>query len=311
MFLVIGHKNPDTDSVVSAMVYADFQNKKRGKYLPAVAGKINNESSFALNFLKIKAPKQVNCVSGKDTVILVDHCEIGQAVEGMEKAKIAEIIDHHKLGGLITSGPIKYRSEPVGSTSAMIYKIFKEGKIKPTKKQASLLLFGIISDTLNLTSPTTTETDKTALKELSKLSGLNTKKLADKMFKAKSDISKMQLEDILNADHKIFKTPKGEFGFGVWETTNVDVFLDKKQKIVDLILKQKEEKEVVLNFFAIIDIVKQKSILHLASDKEENVAVRAFKKTIKEKEMVLDKVVSRKKQMIPQIIKTLLSEFPE
>jgi len=198
-----------------------------------------------------------------------------------------------------------YRAEPVGSTCTVIASIFKENGVKPNKQQAGLLLCGIISDTLKFTSPTTTDTDKKIAEELEKISGIKINPLAEKMFEAKSDISKMSLEEIVNADYKIFEEQNTKLGFGVYETTNPKVFDSKKDNLVSLLTNKKTKENLNLIFFAVVDIIKQKSFLYLIGDSEKNIAQKAFGGKIDQNIMVLDKIVSRKKQMIPPILKAI------
>ncbi len=306
MTYVIGHKNPDTDAIVSAIVWAEFKNKNGLKVTPAYLTAINKETAFVLNKFKVKKPKKISKVKESDKIILVDHNIYKQAVDGAEKAEIIEILDHHYLGDFRTFKPIYCRCEPVGSTSTIISKIFKEKRYKPTKKQASLLLAGIISDTLFLTSPTTTDDDKKLLKWLNKFAGINLKKFAQEMFKAKSDISGLSLKEIITKDYKEFEFSGKKFGIGVWETVDVSPFEGKDSKVIKTIKLIKKNKGLNLLFFGLVDIYNKVLYLYLADKYEKNVAKKSFSVETEGKSLVKIKgVVSRKKQMVPPISKNL------
>jgi len=297
----ISHLNPDTDSVVSAIVWANFFKRQKKEALPATPNKINKETEFVLKFCKEKAPLILKSGKGKN-LFLIDHGDLNQAVKDAKEGKILGVLDHHKMSGLETPEPIYYRAEPLGSTSTLIAKIFKEQNIKFTKKEARLLICGIISDTLNLTSPTTTQEDKKILEELVKISPLEVEKLAMKMFKAKSDISCFSIEEILTKDYKKFVFGKNKVGIGVFETLMVDKFFKIKDKILKglKILKNKEKLDYL--FFGVINILKKETILFLPSEKEEEIARKVFKFVEKEKNiLLLPEIVSRKKQIIPPL----------
>ncbi len=300
--VIIGHKTPDTDTIASSIVYADFKNKTGEKASSFLTGKLNKETDFILNFLKIEKPKTIKNIADKN-VVLMDHGNLIESVEGIEKANVIEVIDHHKMSGINTDAPIFYRAEPIGSASSIVAKIFKEKGIKINKKQAGLLLCGIISDTLKLTSPTTTDDDKKLSKELAKIANININDLAKKMFEAKSDISGESMEKIIETDYKEFNAGKIKFGFGVHETTCPDSINEKKDKIIMALIKKKTADKPDFMFFAVVDIIKQKSYLYLINEEERLIARKAFKADIKNDIAILDKVVSRKKQMVPPLLK--------
>jgi len=299
MKIIISHKNPDADSIAASLAYADLKKQLGEKVQAKRLGLINNETKFILSFFNIKPPKLIKSVKNKQ-VILLDHGDSSQSALDLEKAEILEIIDHHYVGDIKTEKPILYRAEPIGSTSSIIFKLFKEQKIKISKKTAGLLLAGIISDTLFLSSPTTTQEDRQIAKKLAKIAQVSAKDLAKKIFKAKSNISGKSAKDIVFGDYKEFKFNKTKFGVGVLETTNPDAIKPMQEKILKLL---KTIKMPV--FFAVIDILKQNAILYLAKDKEKELAQKAFQKNIKNNIMFLPGVVSRKKQIIPRLAKIL------
>jgi manganese-dependent inorganic pyrophosphatase len=302
---VIGHKSPDTDSVVSAIVFASYLKKKKIDAIPAMAGKLNNESKFVLSFLKEKNPVILN--SGKDKkFFLVDHGNIQEAIDGLNSSLIVGVIDHHKMSGILTDAPIFYRSEPVGSTSTLIYKMFNENKVKLNEKEASLLLCGIVSDTLNLRSSTTTKQDKLILKELTKISKIKVNDLADKLFKAKSDITGIKEKDIIFSDYKEFNFLKAKIGVGVHETTNPKGIQNRKIKIINEIEKAKKDKKLDYIFFITVDILNKNSFFYLSSLSEEKIINEVFNgKYVEEKIVKVPNIVSRKKEIMPPLSKFL------
>jgi manganese-dependent inorganic pyrophosphatase len=302
--IIAGHINPDTDSVVSSIVYSEFKNRKGQKATAILTGKPNKETEFVLNYFKIKKPQKIKTLAGKK-VVLVDHGSLNEAYRGAEKAKIIEVIDHHKMSGISTPEPIFYRAEPIGSTSTIIAEISKENGLALNKNQAGLLLCGIISDTLKFTSPTTAARDKKIASELAKISKININAIAKKMFEAKSDISGKSADEIINADYKKFEAGKTIFGFGVCETTNPKFLLKKEKKIVMALEEKKTRDNLDLIFFAIIDILQQKSFLYLIGAEEKAIAKKCFGAKTGGDVAILQDIISRKKQMIPPIFKTL------
>lgn len=320
MIHIVGHKNPDTDSIVSAIVMADYF-QKIGKQSKALrVGKINKETKFVLNKAKIKLPSLVKNLS-KKKVFLVDHNEIEQAGTGIERAEIFGILDHHKLGGIKTKEPIYVRIEPIGSTSTLVFNLFQEKKIQLKKNQAFLLLSGIISDTLKLTSPTTTKEDKKVAEILARISQTNINTFSQEIFKIRSDISGIKLEDLIFSDYKEYKEENLIFGIGLHETLSPEVLLKKEKEIFSILETFKKDKKLNLIFFALVDILKRKTYFFLPGDKEKEIAEKAFKKRAKrinpllspslplgkakENLLLLPGVVSRKKQIVPSILKVL------
>jgi len=322
MIYIVGHKNPDTDSIVSAVVMADYF-KKIGKKSKALrVGKINKETKFVLNKAKIKLPSLVKNLS-KKKVFLVDHNEAEQAGIGIERAEIFGILDHHRLGGMTTKEPIYVRIEPIGSTSTLVFNLFQEKKIQLKKNQAFLLLSGIISDTLKLTSPATTKEDRKAVEILAKISQTNINTFSQEIFKIRSDISGIKLKDLIFSDYKEYKEKDLTFGIGVHETMNPGIVLKKDKEILSTLETFKKDKKLNLIFFALVDILNKKTYFFLPGDKEKEIAEKAFKnrasngsegeeedevlfaKKAKENLLLLPGVVSRKKQIVPPILEVL------
>jgi manganese-dependent inorganic pyrophosphatase len=305
MFYICGHKNPDTDSIVSAIVMEDYF-KKLGEKAKAVrVGKINRETEFVLKQAKTKPPVLIKKLSGKK-VFLIDHNDLEQAGEGTARAEITGVLDHHCLSGDIkTSLPIYFRVEPVGCTSTLIFKLFQEKEFALNKKQAFLLLCAILSDTLKFNSPTTTKEDIKIAKKLSEICRKDINELAEKMFQAKSDISGINLKDLILMDYKKYCEKKVNFGIGVCETVSPKNILEKKQQILKLLPRIKKQRKLDLIFFAAVDIIKKQTYMFFAEEKEKLVAKKSFNGKSKDNLIFLPGIVSRKKQIAPGIIRGL------
>ncbi len=310
--IIVSHKNTDTDSVVVTLVLAEFLKKTKEPILgfsdfvpePKRTGGLNKETEFVLNYFKQDIPPLIKNIEGKK-VFLVDHSSYEQAVEGIKKAEIVGVLDHHKIGDIKTSSPIFYRAEPLGSSSTLLAKMFLEKEISLDKKEAGLLLSGILSDTLNLSSPTTTEEDKRIVKKLSDISQEKPDKLIAKMFEAKSDINDISSEELVEKDYKEFEVSGKRFGIGVWETTNPSQIEKRKKEILSALNKLKKERNLQLIFFASVNVLKAESILYLPNKEEKEIAEKVFEKKEKDNLILLPLVVSRKKQILPPIIKFL------
>ena len=186
---VIGHKNPDTDSICSAIAYAELKCKVTGeKYTAARCGEVNAETSYVLERFGINEPEFVASVEPQTKLILVDHNETTQAVDGLAEAELLEIIDHHKIGDIQTMVPIYFRNQPVGCTATIVTLLYKENKVEIAKETAGLLCAAILSDTLLFRSPTCTPLDKETALELAAIAGVEVEEFGMAMFKAGSNL---------------------------------------------------------------------------------------------------------------------------
>ncbi len=236
-------------------------------------------------------------------VILVDHNEAEQSVEGLEEAEILEIIDHHKIGSLKTNLPINFRNVPVGSTNTIIYSMYKENNIEITKEMAGLMLSAIISDTLLLKSPTTTIVDKNAIIELSKIAEVDYENYGLEMFKASSSLDGKSLDDILYSDFKNFLINDNKVGVGQILTLDIDSLLNKKGELITLLNHTASNKEYNTIALFVTDIIKNGSYVFY-SDNSKKILEDSFNIELNQGTYI-DGCVSRKKQIIPNIMHNL------
>ena len=229
--LVIGHKNPDTDSICSAIAYSELKNKLGQNTKPVRAGELNKETEFVMDYFKSEIPALNPDISGRD-VILVDHNERTQTADGFEGAKILELIDHHRIANFNVDEPLKVRMEPVGCTSTIIFDMYKENGLLPDKITAGLMLSAIISDTLLFKSPTCTEKDTIAGRELSKIAEIDLAVYGVEMLKAGTALDDKTINELLNMDMKIFDV--NDFKSGIAQINAVDekAILAKKEEIL-------------------------------------------------------------------------------
>jgi len=304
--VILGHTNPDTDSIASAVIAQDFFAKEfAGDTVEAYrAGEANNETKFVFKSFGIELPKMLKKVSGKEKIILVDFNEMSQALTGLDFSQVVKIVDHHKIS-MTTEAPISCRAEVVGSTASLLAKMYLEAGKKISSKIAKLMVAGILSDTLNLTSPTTTNWDRKIVKELNKTAKLDLKKFVAELFAAKSSLEGISLETLINQDYKAFEIGKYKVGVGTWETTNPESVNSKKEKILEMLRSKKEKDGLDYMLFMVVDILKQNCIMYSIDIKESEFIEKVFKSKVSSNEAFLKGVVSRKKQIVPQITAAL------
>jgi len=237
-------------------------------------------------------------------VILVDHNEKNQAVDGIEDAEILEIIDHHRLGTIETMSPVYFRNQPLGCTATLIYQMYQENGVEIDKQTASLLCAAIISDTLMYRSPTCTEVDKQAAEALAKIAELDVESFAAEMFKAGSDLSSKSEDDIFYQDFKKFSN--GNIAFGVSQITSMDA--DEleviKRRMLPYIQHIIQLHHVDMVFFMLTNIRNESTELLFVGNHAGSIVESAFSKKVKQDDMsvALKGVVSRKKQLLPALM---------
>ncbi len=303
--LIFGHKNPDTDTICSSIVKERLNKKNGYDNSKAVRlGNINKETKYVLNYLGIEAPELIEKIEEGQKVIMVDHNDFGQSVDGIENAKIIGVIDHHCIGNFKTSDPLYYTARPYGCTATILFKDFKEKEIEISKEEALLMASAIISDTLLLKSPTTTKHDVKALEELEKIAGINTKEYGLEMLKAGTDLDDFTEEELINIDAKKFEKNGNEFKIAQVNTVDISDVLKRQEKIEKVMTDEINKNGLNLFVFAITDILNSNSEI-IALGSKTNVVEKAFVKKLENNRMFLEGVVSRKKQLLPNIDKNM------
>lgn len=300
--LIFGHKNPDTDSITSAIVMADFERKLGNNVEACRLGKINKETKYVIDYLKIDEPTLIEKLEEGQNVILVDHNEFNQSAEGLENAKVTKVIDHHRISDFKTAEPLYYRSEPVGCTATILYKLYKEKNIEIEKNIAILMLSAILSDTLLFKSPTCTKEDKEIAQELNKIAGLNIEEYGLNMLKAGTDLSDLSADDLVSLDAKEVTIGNYKTVIAQVNTASIPEMLERKEEIEKAINKEIETKNLDLFFFAITDIINSNSQV-IAIGKETNLVEKSYNVKLENNTALLQGIVSRKKQIIPVLTK--------
>ncbi|HOW23270.1 MAG TPA: putative manganese-dependent inorganic diphosphatase [Sedimentibacter sp.] len=235
-------------------------------------------------------------------VILVDHNEMNQSADGIEEAEILEVIDHHKIGDIKTSIPISFRNTPVGSTNTIIFQMYRENMVEIERDMAGVMLSGIISDTLFFKSPTTTERDRYAVKELSKIVNLDLYEYAMNMFRAGTSLEGKTLEEIFYQDFKKFNLAYKNVGISQVFTLDINEIMKRKDEFVQLIDEITGDKYYLI-IMAVTDIVNEGSYIFYTSAREKLMKI-VFEKDVYQG-IYIDKYVSRKKQIVPRVINAL------
>lgn len=299
---VVGHKNPDTDSICSAIAYAELKKKLGVNAVAARQGEPNPETKFVLERFGVEVPEQLTDGTGKK-VILVDHSEIGQSLDNLDKAEIVEIIDHHKVGDVTTPNPIFFLAMPVGCTATVVKTLYDYFGIEISKDIAGIMLASILSDTVIFKSATTTDKDRKAAEELAKIAGVeNMEALGMEMFKVKSDIAGKPPRELLFRDFKDFDMSGNKVGIGQIEVVDLSLLDEIKDSLYQEMKKVKEEGGYHSVFMMLTDIIKEGTELLVVSD-DTSIVERAFGKAVEGRSVWLDGVMSRKKQVVPPLEK--------
>ena len=243
----------------------------------------------------------------KKQIILVDHNEKSQAVDGIGEAEILEIIDHHRLGSLQTVSPVYFRNQPLGCTSTIIYQMYQEQRVEIPKEIAGLLLSAIISDTLMFRSPTCTPLDKSVAKRLAEIADVDIEDHAKKMFRAGSDFKNKTTEEIFYQDFKIFHTEDCDFGVAQISAMSGEELEQIGEQLRPFLPQVLGEKRLNMVYVMLTDILEESSKIIFAGEDAGKILAHAFKKQEDADGILLDGIISRKKQMIP----TLMNEMSE
>lgn len=305
---VTGHKSPDTDSIAAAISYSYLKRQLGMDAVAARAGEPNKETKFALDYFKVEAPILLTSVARKSEsdektkIILVDHNESKQCVDGIKDADVLELIDHHRLGDFETESPIFILIRPVGCVNTVIYGLYKQNGVKPSKEVAGMMLSAIISDTVLFRSPTCTEEDKKAVKELAEIAGVDYEKYGMDMLKAGADISDYPAEKLAHNDTKEFEAGGKAFSCGQISVMDVEPINAKKADIMKALEDTKAEKKYEASYLMVTNILTEDTYLWF-TEGAKDAAEKAFGKKAENGMIYLPKVMSRKKQVAPFLLK--------
>ncbi|WP_160036266.1 manganese-dependent inorganic pyrophosphatase [Paenibacillus sp. An7] len=303
--LIFGHKNPDTDTICSALAYADLKNKLGLEAEAVRLGEVNGETQYALDYFGVVAPRLVETVANEvNKVILVDHNERQQSVSDIDQVQVTEVIDHHRIANFETSQPLYYRAEPVGCTATILNKLYKENNVEISKPIAGLMLSAIISDSLLFKSPTCTDQDVAAAEELAAIAGVDAKVYGLDMLKAGADLSKKSIPQLLTLDAKEFQMGSSKVEIAQVNTVDVNDVLAKQEELEAAISANVQEKKLDLFLFVITDILNNDSVALAIGEKAEAVE-RAYGVQLIENKALLKGVVSRKSQIVPVLTEAL------
>ena len=303
--LIFGHKNPDTDTITSAIVYADLKSKLGQNVEPVRLGEINGETKYALDYFKAELPRLVEHVSAETkAVILVDHNERQQSANDIDKVRVLEVIDHHRIANFETSDPLYFRAEPVGCTATILNKMYKEKGIEVEKNIAGLMLSAIISDSLLFKSPTCTEEDVEAARELAEIAGVDAEKYGLEMLKAGADLSDKSVEELISLDAKEFNIGASKVEVAQVNTVDANDVLKHQEDLERSISKVIDEKGLDLFMFVVTDILTNDSTALALGERAQSVE-DAYNVKLENNTAVLKGVVSRKKQIVPVLTEAM------
>jgi len=313
---VFGHKVPDTDAITSAMVYAWELNERKVAYATAYRlGELNPETAHVLKTLGVEVPPVLGAIEPNSLVAITDTNNPDELPEGITKASIHSIVDHHKLSGLANSEPLEVDMRTLCSATSILYARAKSAGLTITKEIAGLMLAGLLSDSLEFRSPTTTPLDKVHAEELGKIAGLNVHEFAGGMLEAKANVDHLSPEELIMMDTKIFNMGGMKLRVSVLETTKPATPLSKMAALVEAQQKRKETEQLDDVLFFVVDILKEEATFISSSSGASLLVEKGWNVSIsKDGTVVLPGVLSRKKQIVPALesaVKSFgkLSEF--
>ena len=301
--LVFGHKSPDTDSTGSPIIWAWYLNEIKDHAAEAVLlGEPNTEAAFVLKKWDLPKPRIIDSVAADQEVVIVDTNNPAELPADINSADIRAIIDHHKLvGGLETKGPIDIRIEPLACTATIMWKMIGKDMAQAPAWVKGAMLSCILSDTLEFRSPTTTQEDKAIAHDLAKDLGVDIPTYAAEMFEAKSDVSAFSDAELLRMDSKEYEVDGKQFRVSVLETTAPKMILDRKDSLMASMTDVAAEDGADQVLLFVIDILNEEATLLVPNDLVKSVAEQSFDASVSGDTVVLPGVMSRKKQIIPNL----------
>ena len=300
---VFGHQSPDTDSTGSPIVWSWYLNEKKGlPAVPKLLGEPNTEALFVLDRWGFEKPEIINRIIKGDSVVIVDTNNPAELPENINDADIQGVIDHHKLvGGLETSGPIDITIRPLACTATIMFDLMGEDVTDMPDPIKGLALSCILSDTLEFRSPTTTSRDRVVAEQLAKELKIDISNYASELFQAKSDVSDFSDVELLRMDSKKYPIADLSFRVSVLETTEPNMIFRRKKSLIKAMETVCLEDSVDHVLFFVVDILREESTLFVPDENIKKVAEKSFAVNVTDDSVVLPGVVSRKKQIIPNL----------
>ncbi|ATO46495.1 hypothetical protein C5L30_001128 [Companilactobacillus farciminis] len=301
--LVFGHKNPDTDAVSAAIAYSYLQNKL-GYNTEAVAlGEPNLETKFVYDHFDVKFPRVISAIDGEvKKVMLVDHNERQQSVSDIDTVEVTHVVDHHRIANFETDLPLYYRAEPLGCVSTIVWKMYNESEVEIPEKIAAIMASSIISDTLLLKSPTTTDEDRDALKDLSKIAGIDYETYGLEMLKAGTNLDSKSTQELIDMDAKSFDMNGTSVRVAQVNTVDVDDTLKREADFVKDIKAENADNGYNLFVLLITNILTSDTTgVVIGDDDAISKFETALNTKVEDNKAALPGVVSRKKQVVPPL----------
>lgn len=301
--LVFGHKNPDTDAVSAAIAYSYLQNEL-GYNTEAVAlGEPNLETKFVYDHFDVKFPRVISAIDGEvKKVMLVDHNERQQSVSDIDTVEVTHVVDHHRIANFETDLPLYYRAEPLGCVSTIVWKMYNESEVEIPEKIAAIMASSIISDTLLLKSPTTTDEDRDALKDLSKIAGIDYETYGLEMLKAGTNLDSKSTQELIDMDAKSFDMNGTSVRVAQVNTVDVDDTLKREADFVKDIKAENADQGYNLFVLLITNILTSDTTgVVIGDDDAISKFETALNTKVEDNKAALPGVVSRKKQVVPPL----------
>ena len=299
---VFGHKSPDTDSTGSPILWAWYMNEQGVAAAPKLLGEPNTEAAFMLERWNLEKPEIISDVANDAAVVIVDTNNPAELPANINNADIQAIIDHHKLvGGLETKGPIDMTVRPLACTATIMLDLMGDDAAKMPEAIKGAALTCILSDTMEFRSPTTTDHDRAMAENLAADLNIDIPSYAAEMFAAKSDVSSFSDAELLRMDSKEYEVDGTKFRVSVLETTAPAVVLDRQASLVESMVSVAEEDGVDQVLLFVIDILNEEATLLVPNDLVKGVAEKSFGATVSGDSVVLPGILSRKKQIIPNL----------
>jgi manganese-dependent inorganic pyrophosphatase len=303
MIKIFGHKAPDTDSTGSPIIWAWYLNEIKGTAAtPVLLGEPNTEAAFVVARWSLDKPAIITDIADGEACIIVDTNNPAELPANINGADIQGIIDHHKLvGGLETSGPIDITIRPLACTATIMYDLMGDDAAKMPDAIKGAMLSCILSDTLEFRSPTTAPTDRALAEKLAGELNLNIADYAAEMFAAKSDVSRFSDAELLRMDSKEYAVGDTKFRVSVLETTAPSIVLDRKASLMETMTTVATEDGVDQVLLFVVDILNEEATMLIPNDLTKSVAEKSFGVDVSGDVVVLPGVMSRKKQIIPNL----------